>query len=466
MDQSKIKKVYMIGIKGVGMTMLAQYYKFQGISVSGSDIDEEFMTDEVLTNSKIKVIERFDENNIPNDVDLVVYSSAYNESNNVEVGFVLESDNFVVLTYAEALGKIFNEYYGIGVIGSHGKTTTSAWIGYILNEAGLEPNVMVGARVPQFNGSSLINKSRYLVAELDEYQNKFKFANPKIAVLNNIDYDHPDFFPTNKDYETVFINLINRLPKDGILIANYEDEVIVKIASENIAAKIISYGINREDVNYRAVNIRTAGLEQSFNVIGINSVDLGIFRIKLLGEHNILNALAVIATCVELKVDLLNIKKYLVNFSGTARRMEIMGEYNGAIIIDDYGHHPTEIKTTLKGVKKAYSRNRLICVFHPHTFTRTKALLNEFAKSFSEADEVIFLDIYGSAREEHGGINSKDILSKVEENNDRCDIEQVLKYKPTLALCEEYLRGIAGKGDVVVLMGAGDVFRIGKKLTK
>jgi len=493
MDLSKIKKIYMIGIKGVGMTMLAQFLAGKGIEITGSDTEEKFMTDEVLKKAGIKVIEKFAANNVPNDVDLIIYSTAYNKDNNVEVAKALEGSK-KVLTYAEALGEVFNEKYGIAVVGTHGKTTVSAWLGFVLEQAGLQPNVMVGARVPQFNGTSLVGTSDYLVAELDEYQNKLKHFQPQAVLLNNIEYDHPDFFSSKDEYKQVFIEFIKKIPKDGFLIANWDDPEIRSVANVNCKGKVITYALN-EVADYVVYDIKQDGGKQYFKVHltpnpspsegeGDNdngNEELGDFSIQLAGKHNVANALAVIAACIELDVELVDIRKYLEDFKGTARRMEVMGEFRGATIIDDYAHHPTEIKATLEAVRQLYPNNKLRVVFHPHTFTRTKALLDDFAKSFSKADEVVVLDIYGSAREEHGGVSSEDLVNLIKHENTPLhqgyegqaktrkheNTEQrTAKYISTLGECEKYLRENVERGDVLLLMGAGDVFRIGENLVR
>jgi UDP-N-acetylmuramate--alanine ligase len=471
MDLHKIKKVYMIGVKGVGMTMLAQFLASKDIEVVGSDTKEKFMTDEVLKKSGIKVIENFDVNNIPADVDIIVYSTAYNENTNTEVKQV-KIGKQRVLTYAEALGEIFNNYYGIAVVGSHGKTTTTAWLGYVLQQAGLKPNVLVGANVPQFDGCAITGSSDYFIIEADEYQNKLKYFNPKAALLNNIDYDHPDFFPTPDDYQQAFVQFIEKIPKKGFLVANFDDSIIRKVANVNCRGKVISYAIN-DAADYVAYDIKFSNGEQYFKVkIGVDddideddlvqNKELGDFSIQLAGRHNIYNALAVIATAIELGIELRIIRKALEDFTGTARRMQVLGECNGAIIIDDYAHHPTEIKATLAGVKESYPQKNKIVVFHPHTFTRTKALLNDFADSFKDANELIVINIYGSAREVQGGVSSADLVEKIKSVNSSVSIQ----YIPALLEVEKYLRNKIGRDDVVVLMGAGDIFRVGESLIK
>ncbi|MFH0923760.1 MAG: Mur ligase family protein, partial [Candidatus Falkowbacteria bacterium] len=350
-------------------------------------------------------------------------------------------------------------------------------------------------------------------------QNKLKHLQPKAALLNNIDYDHPDFFADKEEYEKVFIEFIKKIPAKGFLVANFDDPIIRKIVNVNCKGRVIGYAIN-EAADYIAYGIKQqAGkqyfkvrMEDSFFTEAIENEDdenikiaplshkarsgrgagsegeLGDFCIRLSGRHNVSNALAVIAACVELGVELVDIRKYMEEFSGAVRRMQILGKFKGAVIIDDYAHHPTEIKATLAGAREIYPKNKLIVVFHPHTFTRTKALLDDFAKSFGLADEVIVLDIYGSAREEHGGVHSKDLVDLIkhentktrkhkntktqkhlsaetlaEEDENTKTRKQVL-YIPTLGECEEYLRENVERGDAVILMGAGDVFRIGESL--
>ncbi|MEA3464103.1 MAG: UDP-N-acetylmuramate--L-alanine ligase [Patescibacteria group bacterium] len=509
MNLTKIKKIYMIGIKGVGMTMLAQYltgqarfrqgYSGQEIEVIGSDIAEKFMTDKVLEKAGIEVIEKFDASNIPQDADLIIYSSAYNAENNIEAAQAI-SGKIKTLTYAKALGEVFNQKYGIAVVGSHGKTTATAWLGYVMKQAGMEPNVMAGAHVGQFSGCGITGSSDYLVVEADEYQNKLKYLQPKAVLLNNIDYDHPDFFAAKDEYKNVFVKFIKKIPAKGFIVANYDDSMVRKVTTKR-NCKIISYAINQNNkADYLAYNIRQRGWKQFFKVkirgagsfsegeetvSRLQKKNLGDFCIQLLGKHNISNALAVIAACVELRIELADIKKYLGEFKGAARRMQVLGAFKGAIIIDDYAHHPTEIKATLAGAREVYKKNKLIIVFHPHTFSRTKVFLNDFAASFGLADEIIVLDIYGSAREKQGGVHSRDLVELIRRQttpqyrsaqtgqaddpaislrSNGAGRRQNIKYISTLDECEKYLRDNIGKGDVVILMGAGDVFRIGEKL--
>lgn len=480
MDLTRIKKAYFIGIKGVGMTMLAQFMAGKGIAITGSDTEEKFMTDQVLKKAGIGITEHFSEDNVPKDADLIVYSTAYNLTNNVEVAAALRG-RIRSLTYAEMLAEIFNSYYGVAVCGSHGKTTTTAWLGFLLKAANKEPNVMVGSRVPQFDGASLVGTSDMLVIEADEYQNKLKYFLPRVVLMNNIDYDHPDFYPNEEEYVKAFSDFAKKLSAKGLLVTNFDDEKIRKFIIPDCKAKVVTYGF-KEGADLVGYDLRVNEGRQYFKVrlkadesdlvadearnkiLQKETNELGDFSISLPGHHNVANALAVIAASLELGVTLLDIRRYLGDFTGTARRLELLGEFRGAKIYDDYAHHPTEIRATLGGVRQLYPKNKVRVVFHPHTYSRTLALLGQFAESFALADELILLDIYGSAREQQGGVHSQDLVAKIEAIRPKGFAPAVVRYIPTQTECEQYLRETIKKGDVVLLVGAGDVFRIGENL--
>ena len=469
---NKTKNIYLIGAKGVGMTMLAQFLAAQKNKISGSDVADVFLTDKVLRGAGIKVSAPFSPNNIPASIDLIIYSSAYNEKNNCELAFIKANpERFKgvrLLSYAAALGEAFNQYYGIAVCGSHGKTTTSAWLGYVLFKSGKNPNVLVGSRVPQFKGSSLTGSGRYFVAETDEYQNKLQYFKPRGVVLNNIDYDHPDFFKTPASYTKVFAEFIRKIPAGGFLIINQHDSESQKI-KKYCPGKVISYdlvtGAYGAGADYLAYDLRTVNGRQIFK-LSYRGRDLGEFKIGLWGRHNVLNALAVIAAARKLGVTDQALKKHLLGFKGTQRRAQVLGRYHGALIIDDYAHHPTEIKATLEGLRAHYPQKNLLTVFHPHTFTRTKALFKDFTSSFKDTDELIILDIYGSAREKQGGVSSPQLAAAIVRFNRAKKISQPVRHIASIPQAATYLRKILTGEDVLLLMGAGDVFRIGESLLK
>jgi len=469
---AKNRNIYFIGIKGVGMTMLAQFLAAQGNKIYGSDIADVFLTDKVLRDAKIRVFSPFSPANIPVRLDLIIYSSAYNENNNVELAYIKNTParfkNIPLLPYAAALGEVFNQYYGVSVCGSHGKTTTSAWLGYVLWKAGKQPNVLVGSRVPQFKGSSLKGGKKYFVAETDEYQNKLQYFKPRGVVLNNIDYDHPDFFKTKSAYTKVFADFLKKIPASGFLIINKKDIESQKI-KKYCSGKVISYdlvtGVYGAGADYLAYDLRIVGGRQIFK-LSYRGRDLGEFKISFWGDHNVLNALAVIAAARQLGVKDHDLKKHLLGFKGTERRAQILGSYNGALIIDDYAHHPTEIKTTLDGLRAHYPDKKIVAVFHPHTFTRTKALFDDFTRSFTAADKLIILDIYGSAREKQGGVSSRQLEIAIKRFNRINKISHPVLYIPTIPAAASHLRATLKKSDLLLLIGAGDVFRIADKLLK
>jgi UDP-N-acetylmuramate--alanine ligase len=463
----KKQTIYMIGIKGVGMTSLAQFLVARGNSVFGSDIVETFMTDKILENLKIKVTAPFSSANLPLEADLIIHSIAYTPENNVELKFIKDNPRLFkkarVLTYSEALGEVFSAHQGIAVCGSHGKTTVSAWLGYVLAKSGKKPNVFVGSNVPQFKGGILKGSGKIFVSEADEYGNKLKYLNPYGVVLNNIDYDHPDFFKTEADYIKAFSDFIKRIPASGFLVTNHHDALSRKI-KRYCHARVINYDIADESYNNETVNYLAHGLRVKNGYYYFFVNNLGEFKIRLWGKHNIYNALAVIAAARDLGVSIANIKKYLFDFQGTERRGQILGKYQGAIIVDDYAHHPTEIVATLEGVRHHYPHRKLRVVFHPHTFTRTKALFNYFVTSFGVAQELIILDIYGSAREKQGGVSSAQLVKALKNFNKQNSISQPVTNLKNIAQAVEYLHSNIEPNDLILLMGAGDVFRVGEEL--
>lgn len=455
MDWQKVKTAYFIGVKGVGMTMLAEFLSRQGVKVEGSDVPESFMTDPVLKKAGVKVYENFDASRLPGKYDLIVYSTAYNGTN-AEVAAALASRS-KVCTYAEALSKVFNYRQGIAVAGSHGKTTTTAWLGFVLDRLGLKPSVMVGSCVPQFGGASLSGDSDILIIEADEYQNKLKNFEPKDIILTGIDYDHPDFFPTFDEYSGVFADFIAKLGTKGKLVANFDDPEVKRLSGE-CQGRVISYAVNAE-ADFKASELRLDRERQYFKVSWQGN-DLGTFHTSLIGAHNVSNVLAVIAFAMEYNPKLVDLRQAVEEFAGTSRRMEKKGSFKGAQIYDDYAHHPTEIKATLAALRALRPNDKLTVVFHPHTFTRTKALLKDFSESFDQADEVVLLDIYGSAREVQGGVSSQDLKNRIMDHKPSAKVF----FLPTFKEAEQYLKETAGPNQAIVLMGAGDVFRLAEQL--
>ena len=454
-DLNKIKKVYVIGIKGSGVVGVVEIFHKMGIEVSGSDTYEKFFTDEVLQKLSVKYAEGFAAENIPQDVDLVLYSTAYNAENNVEFAEA-QKWNLVMMSYPQILAELFNQKYGIAVCGTHGKTTTSAMLAYVLQNLGISPTAVIGSRVRQWGGNAIIGEGEHFIIEADEYQNKLALYEPKAAILTSVDYDHPDFFKTIADYEKVFANFVAKIPRTGFLVV-WGDSVATNEVACSCQCNIIKYGF-MEDNDIVIKNHSSIGILQRFEVF-FSDKSLGFFEIKLLGKHNALNAAAVIAVCHKLNLYMEEVRMVLANFEGTSRRFEIIGERNGAVLIDDYGHHPEEIKVTLKATREIYTDKNIIAVFHPHSYSRTEALLQDFAQSFDDADKVIVLDIYGSARENTGNVSSLDLVKLINKYS-RDKAEHI----PTIDEAVEFLQDKIGENDVVLAIGAGNVFEVVNKL--
>ena len=459
MDLLKVKKIYCVGIKGSGVAAVAQILKARGFSVSGSDTGEKFFTDAILKRDAIPYFEVFSPDHLDESIDLVIHSTAYSEENNVEVGKAKEL-GLPMLSYPEMLGVLFNERVGIAVCGSHGKTTTSALLASVLQKAGLDPGAVIGSQVMDWDSSVLSGVGEYFVAETDEYQNKLQYYNPWSAILTSVDWDHPDFFPNVASYKKAFKDFVARIPHTGFLVV-WGDSVDTIDVAKSTRARIVTYGFG-EDSGYRVTNCDTlsegAKKIQTFEVI-CGEEKMGTFQTSLSGKHNVLNCTAVIALASKMGIDLEVIRQAVAGFSGTKRRFEQIGEYNGALLIDDYAHHPDEIKATLGGARTRFPESQIYVVFHPHTFTRTKALLSEFSQSFDDADKVVIIDIYGSAREEHGGVSSQDLVKLINKYT-----HEKAEYVPTINEAIEYFSKILKEGDVLITMGAGDVWKIAEKL--
>jgi UDP-N-acetylmuramate--alanine ligase len=465
MNLLKYKKFYLVGIKGVGMTMLAQFLCEKGKIISGSDIADTFMTDAVLRSQKIPVFSGFKAEQVPRGA-VIIYSSAYNFENNIELAYIVQNkkkfNKQPLLNYAQAIGALFNSYQGIAVCGSHGKTTTTAWLGFVLQRLGLEPNVLVGARVPQFKGSSIMGRSSYFIAEADEYQNKLQYFKPQGVVLNNIDFDHPDYFKNKAAYFQVFQDFVKKIPRSGFLVANAADKQIQKLLA-TVKTRIFTYALADKLVgkkNKLSLLGHSVHYEKGWQYFQVN--DWGEFKIRLYGRHNLENALAVLASGLALGINPEVMKKPLAQFMGTARRAELLGKYKNIPVFDDYAHHPTEVRASLQAFKEVYPSKRLVLVFHPHTFTRTKALFKDFVTSFDQADALALMEIYASAREEQGGISSRDLVRALKKTGRKKPLQYLANFDQVLVWLYKNLK----LDDVLILMGAGDIFRVGESLLK
>ncbi len=431
------------------MSSLAVLLKKLGHKVSGSDTSEKFFTETQLKKNSIPYFEGFNASNIIHKKpDLVVTSTAYGE-NNPEIAEA-KSLGMKILSYPEMVGQISKKLHSIAVCGSHGKTTTTSMLGSIMESSG-KTLTLTGTVAENLNKRT--DKPKFFVFEADEYQNKFQYYSPNKVILTNIDFDHPDFFKSKQHYNKTFKNFAVKILKNkGLVLFNISDIACQKMFKK-LKGNFLSYGFSRS----AGFQIKNVNKElNSFSLFSkgkeIISLELGVY-----GQHNILNATASAIMALQLRVKKELIQKALKKFSGAKRRIELVPNKN-YIVIDDYGHHPTEISATLVAIRNKYPDKKIVTVFHPHTFTRTKVLLKEFGKSFGNSDLTIVLDIYASARESVAQIHSKDLVKELEKNG-----AQAI-YQATIPEAAAYIKNKIKKNSLILTIGAGDVWKLHKMI--
>lgn len=449
--------VYFVGIGGSGMSSLVEILIDAGFRVSGSDKTKSAFTD-MLESKGITVFYGQRAENITDEIDCAVFTSAIPKDNPEYVA--LHERNIPCLTRAQLLGQIMKHYNTpIAVSGTHGKTTTTSMISEILLKADMDPTVSIGGILKTIGGNARVGRSEYFVAEADEYTNSFLSFFPKIGIILNIEEDHPDFFKDLADIRSSFRKFAQLLPADGCLIINSAIPDIQEI-TEGLPCRIITYGLVPGS-DYYASNITYDEMGHPSFTLHSAGQENRQFSLKVRGEHNVSNALAAIALADLLSIDSDTTAEALHAYTGANRRFEYKGTVGGVTIIDDFAHHPTEISATLKAAAQ-YPHKTLWCVFQPHTYTRTKALLKDFAEVLTLADQVILTDIYPSREPvslgDSLGIHSKILQQEIQELGKEC------YYFPTFDEIESFLLKNCIEGDLLITMGAGDVFKIGKNL--
>ncbi|MEK7060990.1 MAG: UDP-N-acetylmuramate--L-alanine ligase, partial [Patescibacteria group bacterium] len=445
--------------------------KEAGFRVTGSDIEEEFITSECLLRAGIVPIVGFSKENV-DDADLLITTGAHGGFDNAET-LEAKKRGIKVITKGEAVGlfmdgKIFGKHFeGISVAGSHGKTTLTAILATVLRENSLDPTFIVGTgNIPSLGNPGHFGKGKYFVAEADEYATEPKYDKkaqflwqyPKIEVFTNIELDHPDIYKNVDEVRKVFLDFANQLPEDGILVCCGDDDQIRELLKE-FRGKFVTYGLSG-GCDFILENVRVSE-NQTFFWIKSKGVSLGEFSIKIAGEHNALNALGALVVALELGLSPEAVEKSLKAFSGTKRRFEYKGTLrSGALVYDDYAHHPTEIRETLKAFRQSFPKYKLICVFQPHTYSRTKKLFEQFSRSFTDADGVILTDIYSSLREDEDKNVSSELLSQ-----DIAKFNKNVIFLSKLSDVVEYVdKNNFEKNTVLITMGAGDVYKAGERL--
>ena len=452
-DFHKPLHIHFIGIGGISMSGLAEILLGENFMISGSDTKESPLT-KSLEEKGAKIYYGQRASNITDEVEVVVYTAAIHPDNPEFA--CAASRNLPMLTRAELLGQIMRNYETpIAIAGTHGKTTTTSMVSHILLEGKCDPTISVGGILPAIGGNIRVGESETFVTEACEYTNSFLSFFPKISVILNIDADHLDFFKDIDDIRRSFRRFAELLPSDGTLIINADIPNYREI-TDGLLCRVITYSLENP-ADYTAANIAYDKYGRaSFDVLK-DGVKVGSYFLKVPGLHNVSNALASAALGHLLGLDEESIIRGLGSFTGTDRRFQYKGEVGGVTVIDDYAHHPTEIEATLTASGN-YPHKKIWCVFQPHTYTRTKALLPEFARALSLADHVVLADIYAARETDDLGISSADLQKLIAELGTPCE------YFPTFDEIENFLLGNCSSGDLLITMGAGDVVNIGEHL--
>jgi len=455
MKLEDIKQVHLVGVGGAGVSAIARFFLSRGARVSGSDVSPNDTTKE-LQSQGVVFSEGHNAENIPKGTDLVVYTPAAAEDN-PELAQAKE-ENILLLSYPEALGMLIKEHTGIAVSGTNGKTTTTALLGAILEQAGQDPTVILGGSVEKWNGNARVGKGEIFLVEGCEYRRHMLNLSPKIIVLTNIEADHLDYYKDIEDIKNAFNEYVAKLPQDGTLVFNADDENISNDCVCNTPALKVSYGLN-EPVDLLAYNIGHEGSTQKFS-LKWRDEEIGEFESRLIGEFNLYNILAAASTSLMLGVTPEIIRTTLADLNAPARRLEVVSIKDERVVISDYAHHPTAVKGTIKAVKDAYKSKKVLAVFQPHQKDRTIKLFDEFSHSLDDADEVILSEIYevSGRNDERQKISSNDLVEAIQKRNPSLKIT----FAKDLAETADLIQKKKHEFDVVLLMGAGDIDEISR----
>ena len=445
--------IYFVGIGGISMSGLAEVLHQAGFRVSGSDWHASAIT-QALEAKGIRIFYGESRTHISDDIDCAVLTAAVHEDN--EEFQAIREKKIPYLSRAELLGQMMRNYeMPIAISGTHGKTTTTSMVSEILLHADVDPTLSIGGILKTIGGNIRVGKSGYFVTEACEYTNSFLSFFPRVGIILNVEEDHMDFFKDLDDIRNSFRKFAQLLPEDGCLIINGDIENYEEI-TEGLVCRVITYGFG-ENCDYHATDI--LHMEQTHSCFTLHDPDGSSrsFTLNVPGDHNISNAMAAIALADFLGIASDVTMEGLAAFSGTDRRFEYKGSICGVTVIDDYAHHPTEITATLKAAQD-YPHNTLWCVFQPHTYTRTKAFLQDFAKALCLADRVVLADIYAARETDTLGISSRTLQEEILKLGHNCD------YFSTFDEIENFLLENCTMGDVLITMGAGDVLKIGENL--
>lgn len=445
--------VHFVGIGGIGMSGIARILLQLGMEVSGSDLKESEITKK-LKKLGARVFIGHAAGNVPPETKTVVFSSAV-VSDNPEL-VEAKKRGLLVIPRAEMLAWLMKRQESIGVAGAHGKTTTTAMISLMMEKMGWDPTIVIGGNLEQIDGNAKLGQGRYLVAEADESDGSFLKLFPKIAVITNIENDHLDYYRSINNINTAFTQFVTQLPEDGFAVVCLDNSPLEKIM-KSVKGQFITYGIERQDADFTARQITCQGLGSRADIF-FRGRKLGELELQVPGKHNIANALAAIAVGMQLGMSFQETIDGLKEYSGVKRRFELIDRVNGVTIVDDYAHHPTELRATLKAARDT-GFPRIIAVFQPHRFSRTKLLQFEFGDSFGDADLVVINEIYSAQEKPIPGVTAQLIVNAIRNSNSK-----EVVYCGTEDEIINYLVGEVHTGDLVLTLGAGNIREAGIRL--
>lgn len=444
--------IHFVGIGGIGMSGIAELLLNLDYKVSGSDLKESDITDR-LKRLGGTIFEGHAAEQIAG-ADVVVVSSAIDDTN-PEVSAALQQ-SVPVIPRAEMLAELMRLKYSIAIAGAHGKTSTTSLVASVLDAGELDPTVVIGGKLKSIGSNAVLGQGDYIVAEADESDGSFLKYSPAIAVVTNIDREHLDFYKDLDEIKSVFLNFIDRIPFYGLAVLCLDNEAVQDLIPR-MRKRFVTYGISPQ-ADLQALDVVCKGLSSKFKVVYHGSV-LGDITLNMPGEHNVYNSLASIAVGLELGIEFKKIKDALEKVEGVQRRLEIKGKVGETIVLDDYGHHPTEIKTTLAALTQGWPGKRKVVVFQPHRYTRTQALFDEFARSFYQADVLFVLPIYAASEEAIKGVSSRKLCESIQAHGHK-DVHFV----EDLDSAVDRLYGFIKAQDVVLTLGAGNVYQVGEAL--
>jgi UDP-N-acetylmuramate--alanine ligase len=448
----RFQHIHFIGIGGIGMSGIAEVLLNLGYQVSGSDLKETEITRRLQTLGGEIAYGHKAEHIV--GAEVVVTSSAV-RPDNPEV-LAARAALLPVIPRAEMLAELMRLKYGVAVAGSHGKTTTTSMVANVLAYGGLDPTVIIGGRLDKWGSNARLGQGTFLVAEADESDGSFLHLSPSIAVVTNIDLEHLDFYRDLEHIQNTFLEFLSRLPFYGLAILCLDDPHLPSLIPK-IKKRYRTYGLTVQ-ADIQARDVIQKGLSTRYRLHSAGK-DWGEIRFKLPGIHNVYNSLAAIAVGFELEVPFDRIQEAFDNLEGVQRRFQIRGEFQGTTILDDYGHHPTEIKATLNAARGCWPERRIVVVFQPHRFSRTKALFEEFTTAFYQADILLLLPIYAASEDPIEGVDSGHLMEGIKEKGHR-EVQLI----PNRTAMISSLREILQPGDVMITLGAGDVWKIGQDL--